>query len=139
MDTNHIFKDSNVYQTVLMDDDDKILSHSEAPFSFANYDVLIDLCQNNIKYFERDNTTMAGKQFVDAFQNIVKQLAIIREFVTEFYGFVHEYDFDEVTPANGYRSIVKATHGMINYTTKLVKYIAANRGSLLFRKLEHVK
>lgn len=139
MDTNDIFTDSNGHQSVIVDNDEKISSDSRAPFSFANYDVLIDLCQNNIKYFERDNITMAGKQFFDAFQNIIKQLAIIREFVTEFYGFMHEYDFDEMTPANGYRSIVKATHGMINYTTKLAKHIAENRGSLLFRKLEHVK
>lgn len=135
MDTSDIFAD----QTMIFDGDDKILNDSGVLFSFANFDVLIDLCLNNIKYFERDNTTMAGEQFLNTFQNVVKQLAIIREFVTEFFGFLHEYDFDEMTPANGYRSIVKATNGMINYTTKLVKYITANRGSLLFRRSEHVK
>lgn len=129
----------SVYQTVISESDDKNPSGSEMPFSFAMYDALIDSCQNNICYFERDNTTVAGERFLNAFRNIVKQLAIVRQFVSEFCGFLHEYDFDENTSANGYRSLVKAMHGMINHTIKLSNYIAENRGNLLFRTMEHVR
>lgn len=139
MKTNNNSTGCNGYQAVIANDDNKNPSESKMPFSCAIYDELIDLCQNNIRYFERDTTTVAGARFLLAFHNIIKQLAILRQFVTEFYGFLHEYDFDEMTPANGYRSIVKATHGMINHSIKLSKYIAENRGNLFFRKMEHVR
>lgn len=114
-------------------------SESRIPFSFGLYDGLIDLCESNIQYFECDRRTVVGKRFLDAFHNIIKQLAIIRRYVTEFYGFMHEYDFDEMTQANGYRSIVKAAHGCINHTIKFSKYIAENRGNLLFRQMAYAK
>lgn len=139
MDTVDTIMDGNVHQTVLVDSDEKSPSESQVQFSFGLYDALIDLCESNIQYYECDNTFEAAKRFLDAFHNIIKQLAVLRQYVTEFYGFLHEYDFDENTPANGFRSIVKATHGMINHTMKLTKHIAENRGSLLFRKMEHVR
>lgn len=139
MDTFNISTDSDSYETVIIEGDDENLNKNKTKYSFAIYDTLIDSCQKNIKYFERDKTTVAGERFTIAFRKIIKQLAIVRELVTEFYGFLHEYDFDENTPANGYRSIVKATHGMINHTIKVSKYIAENRGTLLFRRMENVK
>lgn len=138
MDTADTIMDINAHQTVLSEDDKKDRNESSAQFSFELYDALIDLCESNIQYYECDTTTEAAKRFLDAFQNIIKQLAIIRQYVTEFHGFAREYDFDENTPANGYRSIVKATHGMINHTMKLTTYIAENRGNLLFRRMKHV-
>lgn len=140
MDTIEVLTDDNIHQTVLVDSDHKNPNDEESivTFSFAMYDTLIDLCHSNIQYYESDTTAEIAKRFLDAFHNIIKQLGIIRQFVTEFYGFLHEYDFEEV-PANGFRSIIKATHGMINRTMKLTKYIAENRGSLLFRKMEHVR
>lgn len=139
MDSTAITADDNAHQTVFSNGDEKDLSESRVPFSFGWYDKLLDLCQSNIQYYESDGSSETNKRFLDAFQHIIKQLAIIRQFVSEFHGFVHEYDFDESTPANGYRSIVKATHGMINQTMKLTEYIANNRGSLLFRRMEHVR
>lgn len=131
--------DDNAHQTVIFDGDEKDPSDERVPFSFGLYDKLIALCQSNIQYYECDGTTETAKRFLDAFHGIIKQLEIIRQFVSEFHGFVHEYDFDEMTPANGYRSIVKATHGMINHTMKMTKYIAENRLSLLFRRMEYVR
>lgn len=141
MDTITTSKDENAHQTVIFDgeEEEEDPSESQSSFSFELYDKLIELCQSNIQYYECAGTTVAAKRFFEAFHSIIKQLGIIRQFVSEFHGFVHEYDFDEMTPANGYRSIVKATHGMINHTFKLTKYIAKNRGSLLFRRMEYVR
>lgn len=108
-------------------------------FSFEMYDTLVEHCQNNIQYFERDSTTMAGKQFLDAFRSILQHIEIIRQHVMEIHEFVHEYDFDEMTPASGYRSIVKATHEYIKHSIEMSKYVAENRGKLLFRKQTYVK
>lgn len=108
-------------------------------FSFEMYDTLVEECHSNIQYFKRDNTTMAGKQFFDAFRNILQHIEIIRQHVMEIHKFVHEYDADEMTPANGYRSVVKVTHEYIKHTIEISKYIAENRGNLLFRKQTYVK
>lgn len=108
-------------------------------FSFELYDSLVEICQNTIRYFESDTKITTNQRFLDAFRKILQQVEIIRQYITEFNGFAHEYDFDEQTPGNGYRSIVKITHEYIKHTVKVGKYIAENRSNLLFRKKTYVK
>lgn len=108
-------------------------------FSFEMYDTLVEHCQSNIRYFERDTVTAAGKQFLDAFRGIFQHIEGIRQHVMEIHEFVHEYDFDEMTPASGYRSVVKVTHEYIKHSIGMSKYVAENRGKLLFRKQTYVK
>lgn len=108
-------------------------------FSFEMYDTLVEYCQSNIQYFERDTTTAAGKQFLGAFHGILQRIEMIRQHVMEIHEFVHEYDFDDMTPASGYRSVVKAAHEHIKHSTEMSKYVAENRGKLLFRKQTYVK
>lgn len=107
-------------------------------YSFVLYDALADICQNNIKYFECDESEI-GQRFLCAFRGIIDHLIIARKFVAKMIQFVHEYDFDELTPANGYRSFVKAVQSCINHTVKTSKYIAQNRSYLLFRKNMYMK
>lgn len=108
-------------------------------FSFDMYDVLVEHCQNNLQYFGRDSSTVAGKLFFDAFHNILQHIEIIRQYVMEIHKFLHEYDCDEMIQGSGYRSIVKVTHEYIKHTVKVSKYVAENRGNLLFRKQTYVK
>lgn len=106
--------------------------------SFAMYDALVDICQNNVKYFECDETE-TGQRFLCAFRGIIDHISIARQFVAKIITFVHEYDFDDSTPANGYRSFVKAIQACINHSVKVSKYIAQNRSYLLFRKNMYMK
>lgn len=115
-----------------------IPSQSIAAHSFAMYDALVDICQNNIKYFECDDSE-TGQRFLCAFRGIIDHVTVARQFVSKFITFVHEYDFDENTPANGYRSFVKAIQSCINHCVKVCKYIAQNRSYLLFRKSMYMK
>lgn len=107
-------------------------------YSFALFDALADICQNNIKYFECDESEI-GQRFLCAFHGVIDHLIIARQCVAKIIQFVHEYDFDEKTPANGYRSFVKAVQSCINHTVKISKYIAQNRSYLLFRKNMYMK
>lgn len=111
---------------------------SSASYSFVLYDALVDICQNNVKYFECDESEI-GQRFLCAFRGIIDHVTIARQFVSKIITFVHEYDFDENTPANGYRSYIKATQACINHTVKISKYIAQNRSYLLFRKNMYMK
>lgn len=106
--------------------------------SLAMIDALVEICESNIQYFECDETE-AGQRFLCAFRFIVDQSTTTRAAVIEVEGFMHEYDYDESTPANGYRSMVKVLHACINHTMKICKYIAQNRGHLLFRKTTYIK
>lgn len=106
--------------------------------SFAMYDALIDICHNNIAYFECDDSE-SGQRFLLAFRGIIDHLTVARQYVQRIVAFVHEYDFDENTPANGYRSFVSAVQACINHNVKVAKYIAQNRCYLLFRKNMYMK
>lgn len=113
-------------------------STSSTSHSFVLYDALVDICQNNIKYFECDESE-TGQRFLCAFSGIIDHLTIARQYVTKIITFVHEYDFDETTPANGYRSFVKTVQSCVTHCVKVSKYIAQNRSYLLFRKNMYMK
>lgn len=129
------------------DDDEKCISdsvnvigqHRHSPaYSFVLYDALTDICRNNIKYFECDETE-TGQRFLGAFQGLIDHVNAAKPNVTKIVQFAHEYDYDEHTPANGYRSFVKAIQACINHSLKVSKYIAQNRSYLLFRKTMYMK
>lgn len=128
-------------------DDDKTISENEQtnavmadqkPYSFVLYDALIDICTNNVKYFECDDTE-TGQRYLGAFQGLIDHIEVAKTYVLQIVQFVHEYDFDEHTPANGYRSFVKTIQACINHSLKVSKYIAQNRSYLLFRKNLYMK
>lgn len=136
----------------ILTDDDEQISHATVainsnenlnqtePFSVEIYDSLVIDCLSNIDYFGRvSKSTITSERFLDAFHNILQNIETIRKYVTEFNEFAHEYDFDEETRANGYRSIIKVTHEYIKHTAKMSKYIAENHGNLLFRKQTYMK
>lgn len=113
-----------------------VINHEE--YSFAVYDELIELCQDNRQHFESDGSEL-GQRFYEQFECILNNIATARQFVTEFNGFAHEYDFDDRTPGNGYRSWMKAMHSAIEYCIRICSYIAKNRRYLLFRKSVYIK
>lgn len=143
MDANNIESDGDEQiaeqNATKTNDFNKTLNRTTESSSFEMLDSLVDICRNNIEYFETDTNANTSKRFLDAFGNILQQIEIVRQYIREFNGFAHEYDFDEITPANGYRSIVKVTHQYIKHTLKVAKHIAENRTSLLFRKQTYLK
>lgn len=108
------------------------------PYSFAVYDELVEICQENRQYFESDDSEM-GQRFYDQFNCLLEHIAAARQHVNGFNEFAHEYDFDDRTPGNGYRSLVKAMHAAIEYCIRICSYIAKNRRYLLFRKSVYIK
>lgn len=119
--------------TLTNDSGQGALSHS-----LAVINALVEICEDNRKYFQYDESE-TGQRFLCAFQNIINHAAIARTDATEVSTFMHLYDFDESVPANGYRSMFNILHACINHTMKICKYIAQNRGHLLFRKTTYVK
>lgn len=108
------------------------------PYSFVAYDELVEICQDNRDYFESDDSDM-GQRFHNEFICLLSHIDTARKQVTEINGFAHEYDYDERTPGNGYRSLVKAMHAAIEYCIRVSSYIAKNRRYLLFRRSVYIK
>lgn len=110
----------------------------KSPNYFALYDAFEDLCKNNVEYFSTDDTEN-GLRLHHAFVSLIDHLEVARNYVTEIKEFAHEYDFDETTPGNGYRSFLLVVRSCITHSLKLSSYIMQNRSSLLFRKSMYMK
>lgn len=114
------------------------IASSGVIYSFAYYDALNDLCKNNAEYFRKDETEN-GQRLYSAVTGITDNLLIVKNLVVQILEFVHEYDFDEHTPGNGYRSFVDVVKSCINHTVKTSAYVMQNRSSILFRKSHYMK
>lgn len=112
--------------------------HAAVSHSLAMITALAEICENNCKYFKWDESE-AGQRFYCAFRSILDHIPFARTNVNELATFMHEYDFDESVPANGYRSMFKILQACVSHALKTSKYIAQNRGYLLFRKKTYMK
>ncbi|XP_065076519.1 hormone-sensitive lipase [Ochlerotatus camptorhynchus] len=102
------------------------------------FESLIELCRNNIKYFEGDESEN-GLRIHGAFVGLIDHIETAKPLVKEVQEFVHEYDFDEDTPGNGFRSFLYVVDSCVKTTLKLARYVMENRGTILFRKTVYVK
>lgn len=96
-------------------------------------DHLINLCNNNREYFSKDKSEN-GIKLHASLSKIVELLGKFPPLAKEIQSFAGDYDFDENTPGNGYRSFLFIFNAAIKYTENACKYIAENRGKFLFRK-----
>lgn len=105
---------------------------------FALYEAFHDLCVNNAEYFRKDDSEN-GQRFHCAYMGLIEHIEIAKRYVTEIKSFAHEYDFNEHTLGNGYRSFLLVVRACINHGLKLSSHVIQNRGSLLFRKSLYMK
>lgn len=104
----------------------------------GGYDVLYELCRNNIEFFSKDDS-MNGSKIHAAFLTLSLHIEIAKRRVETIQTFAHEYDYDEHTKGNGYRSFVIVVECCINHSIKICRAIMDNRSSILFRKSVYFK
>lgn len=97
------------------------------------HEALKDLCTNNALYFKDDNTEN-GQRLYTAFLAINDNIENIWPIILRIRSVASDYDFDENTPANGYRSFLKIFYSAVNYGIQLNKNVCLKRDSVLFRK-----
>lgn len=105
---------------------------------FIVWEALKSIICNNIDYYKSDESTN-GLKIHGAFLGIIDYIDEGRPLVEEVEVICKQYDFDEVTPGNGYRSFIKIFDSAIHHTLKIVKYVTESRSSLLFRKNTYTK
>lgn len=102
------------------------------------YDLLHELCQSNVEFFARDDS-MNGCKIHAAFLTLALHIQFAKKKVAEIRSFAHEYDFDEHTKGNGYRSFVTVVDCSVKHSIKICRNVVENRSSLLFRKSVYFK
>lgn len=105
---------------------------------FLIWEALKSIIRDNIDYYGTDKST-AGLKLHSALLSIIDHLDEARPLIQEIDLFCKAYDYDEITPGNGYRSFIKVFDCAINHTTRIVKYIAESRSGLMFRKSTYTK
>uniref|UniRef100_A0A182MG95 Hormone-sensitive lipase n=1 Tax=Anopheles culicifacies TaxID=139723 RepID=A0A182MG95_9DIPT len=111
---------------------------TEEQQSLMLFDTLIDLCRNNINYFELDETE-TGLRLHGAFVGLIDHIEMAKPLVRTVQSFMHEYDFDPSVPGNGFRSFLAVTECCVKTALKLARYVMENRSTILFRKALYVK
>lgn len=99
---------------------------------------LIKMCMSNIEYYTTDKS-FAGSKMCSNFEKMKEYLEKSVPVIKEIEDFSPNYDFDEHTPGNGYRSFVYIFECALKYSIKICQYIFDNRSSLLFRKNLYLK
>lgn len=102
------------------------------------YNDLENLCVKNGVFF-KDDPSERGQRLHAALVAWVDWIHLAKELVGKIRVFMHEYDFDEHTPGNGYRSFVNVTGACIEYGVKILENLTATRSTMFFRKKFYMK
>jgi Hormone-sensitive lipase (HSL) N-terminus len=105
---------------------------------YKTIDELIRMSTSNVAFYKTDKS-FVGLKMHAAFLKLVEFLEKSTPVTKQIDGFAGDYDFDEKTPGNGYRSFLFIFASAVKHTEKICKYIADNRGYLLFRKSAYMK
>ncbi|XP_053660538.1 hormone-sensitive lipase [Anopheles marshallii] len=111
---------------------------TEEQQSLMLFDTLIDLCRNNISFFECDETE-TGLRLHGAFVGLIDHIEMAKPLVRTVQSFMNEYDFDPTVPGNGFRSFLSVVECCVKTSLKLARYVMENRSTILFRKALYVK
>ncbi|XP_017867571.1 PREDICTED: hormone-sensitive lipase [Drosophila arizonae] len=95
-------------------------------------------CQEHAAYFAKDHTEYGQRLHAAhiAWQDFI---VLANRLVLQIETFAHEYDFDESTPGNGYRSFIYVTNACIDHGLSICQHLLATRATLFFRKKFYMK
>ncbi|XP_023162160.2 hormone-sensitive lipase [Drosophila hydei] len=95
-------------------------------------------CQEHAAFFAKDHTEYGQRLHAAhiAWQDFI---VLANRLVSQIELFAHEYDFDELTPGNGYRSFIYVTNACIKHGLDICQHLLATRGTLFFRKKFYMK
>lgn len=105
---------------------------------FCVVDELIRMSVSNVEFYKLDQSSIGVKLHM-IFSNIIELIEKSLPVINVIERLAGVYDFDENTRGNGYRSFVYIFDCAAIHTEKICRYIADNRGNLLFRKSLYMK
>ncbi|KAM8713679.1 hypothetical protein ACLKA7_013925 [Drosophila subpalustris] len=95
-------------------------------------------CREHAAYFAKDPTEYGQRLHAAhiAWQDFI---VLANRLVLQIDAFAHEYDFDESTPGNGYRSFIYVTNACISHGRSICQQLLTTRDTLFFRKKFYMK
>ena len=99
---------------------------------------ILTLCKQNLDYFEKDKSVDGVKMYLN-FKKIIELVQESKFNVKTIETFAGDFDFDENTPGNGYRSYNVIFNAALKHTEKTCTYIADNCRKFFFRKSVNAK
>ncbi|TMW54108.1 hypothetical protein DOY81_000784 [Sarcophaga bullata] len=102
------------------------------------YRELLLACQEQASYF-KDDATERGQRLQAALVAWQDFIILSDDLVHQVEAFAGQYDFDEHTPGNGYRSFVAVTNSCVEYGLTLCKNLLSARSTMFFRKKSYMK
>ncbi|XP_062912792.1 hormone-sensitive lipase isoform X4 [Mobula hypostoma] len=108
------------------------LMHTSSMDTRTMFLLLQSVIEDNVHFFQ-ENPSEASRRFISAFSQIQEDTHGLQPLMLAFAGSLAAFDFDEQTPANGYRSLMKVVRACVLHIVHKARYIAANRRSIFFR------
>ncbi|XP_030388505.1 hormone-sensitive lipase [Scaptodrosophila lebanonensis] len=90
-------------------------------------------CMEHAAYFAKDHTEF-GQRLHAAHVAWQDFIILANHLTLEIASFAHTYDFDDLTPGNGYRSFIYVTDACIAHGRNICKQLLQTRATLFFRK-----
>lgn len=97
------------------------------------HEELKKLCVTNAEYFAKDSSE-SGQRLYLSFLAIKDNIDLLWPKVLNIRKVAADYDFDEQTPGNGYRSFLDVVDSAFVYGIELNKRVSLKKDSVLFRK-----
>lgn len=94
---------------------------------------LVEISFDNLEFFKKGRRKNYQK-FCEIIETLIKTVAKIHLIVKEIEGFAPNYDFDKMSPGNGYRSFVDVCDSAIKYSMNISVNIKNSRESIFFRE-----
>lgn len=101
---------------------------------------LVHIALDNLEFFKKAKAkNKKFHEFCKLFEALIKTMAQIQLLVKNIEGFASDYDFDKMSPGNGYRSFIDVYDSAVKRTMKLCIRVKENRESIFFRKTFYEK
>lgn len=97
---------------------------------------LINVVNDNLEFFKNDKS---GQIFCESFRSLLEIVTQIIPIIENIESFASEYDFDEKTPGNGYRSFVYLVESAVRRVLKICEHVRNKRENIFFRKTHNEK
>lgn len=91
---------------------------------------LIQSIDNSVRYFYNDNKAY---KLIENLKRLKVSVENSSKSIEEIEKFVHDYDFDEETPANGYRSFIDVFNSAVQRAIKIGRKLITAREKTFFR------
>lgn len=101
---------------------------------------LVQIALENLEFFKKAKArNKKFHEFCKIFEALIETVIKLQLLVKNIEDFAPDYDFDKLTPGNGYRSFIDVYDSAIKRTVKLCIRVEEKRESFFFRKTFYEK